>query len=180
MTVTETAIPGVFVLESRTFRDDRGSFTPAWVASELEARGLETRIVQCSMATNRARGTIRGLHFQAPPFEEVKTIRAIRGGLFDVAVDLRPASRTFRQWVGVELTAGDGRMLYVPAGFAHGYQTLTGDTEILYFVSAPYSPAHQRGARWNDPAFAIDWPLGPPTTIHDRDRTFPDFDPASS
>ena len=180
MTVTETAIPGVFVFESEKFHDDRGSFTPAWVASELEAHALDRHIEQCNLAFNHARGTIRGLHFQAAPFEEVKTVRVLRGAIFDVAVDIRPASPTFRRWVGVELTAEAGRMLYVPAGFAHGYQTLADETEILYFVSAPYSQPHQRGARWNDPAFGITWPLGAPTKMHDRDRTFPDFTPTSS
>jgi dTDP-4-dehydrorhamnose 3,5-epimerase len=179
MTVTDTAIPGVFVIESDAFHDDRGWFTPAWVASELDARGLSARIAQCSMAFNRARGTIRGLHFQAAPFEEVKTVRVLRGAIFDVAVDIRPASPTFKQWVGVELTAANGRMLYVPEGFAHGYQTLDDETEILYFVSTAYSPAHQRGVRWNDPAFGVRWPLGAPTKIHDRDRAYPDFTPTS-
>jgi len=171
----ETRIPGVHVIDSDIFPDERGAFVRAWVASEFDTRGLEAGIAQASLATNPRRGTIRGLHYQAPPFEEVKLIRAIRGAVFDVALDLRPASPTFRQWFGLELSAGNYRTLYIPKGVAHGYQTLTDDAEIFYFVSAPYSPPHQRGVRWNDPAFGIGWPLGQPTAISPRDAAFPDF-----
>jgi dTDP-4-dehydrorhamnose 3,5-epimerase len=116
------------------------------------------------------------MHYQAAPFEEAKVIRVVRGSVFDVAVDLRPDSPAFGQWVGWELTADNRQMMYVPPGCAHGYQTLADDTEVFYFVSAAYSPPHQRGVRWNDPAFGIVWPLGQPTSIHERDATYPDFD----
>lgn len=175
MTFTELLIPGVWQVDADVFPDARGAFIRAWMPDEFASRGLETGIAQCSMATNHHRGTIRGLHYQSAPHEEVKVVRVVRGAIFDVAVDLRPDSPTFRRWVGVELSAGNRRLLYLPKGMAHGYQTLTDDTEILYFVSAPYSPPHQQGVRWNDPAFGIDWPLGAPTMIHDRDATYPDF-----
>lgn len=175
MRIQETPIPGVRLIESDTFPDERGLFVRAWVASEFEAAGLETQIAQASLATNRRRGTIRGLHYQAAPFEEVKVIRAVQGLVWDVALDLRPDSPAFGRWFGVELGADNHRLLYVPRGVAHGYQTLTDDATVLYFVSAPYAPAHQRGVRWNDPAFGIAWPLGTPTALSARDAAFPDF-----
>ena len=178
MQFTQTTIPGVWLVDPDVFHDDRGTFVRAWMPDEFAARGLDTRIAQGSLAGTRRRGTIRGLHYQASPFDEAKVIRVVRGALFDVAVDLRPDSPTYLRWTGVELTAENRRILYVPAGCAHGYQTLEDDTEVFYFVSAPYSPPHQRGARWNDPAFGIEWPLGPPTSIHERDATYPDVLPA--
>jgi dTDP-4-dehydrorhamnose 3,5-epimerase len=159
--------------EKRT--DDRGSLEVAWHTDVFAARGLVGRIAQCNYVTNRHRGTIRGLHYQRAPFEEAKLIRAIRGGVFDVGVDMRPDSPTFRQWVGVELKAGQGRMLYIPPGFAHGYQTLADDTEILYVVSAVYEPSHQMGVRWDDPTIGIKWPLGTPSVIHERDASYADL-----
>jgi len=174
MKFSQTAIPDVWTIDCDIFEDDRGFFARAWMPDELEARGLDTSIAQCSIAFNKRRGTLRGMHFQTAPFEEVKHVRVVRGAIFDVAIDLRRDSPTFRKWVGVELSADNRRLLYIPTGFAHGYQTLSDDAEIHYFVSAEYSPAHQRGVRWNDPAFGIDWPLGPPTMIHERDATYPD------
>ena len=175
MTFIETRLPGVLLIDCDVFRDDRGAFVRAWMPEEFAARGLETRLAQASLATNITRGTLRGMHYQTAPFEEVKLIRAARGAVYDVAVDLRPDSPTFREWIGVELTSENHRMLYVPHGCAHGYQTLTDDAAVFYFVSAPYSPAHQAGVRWDDPAFGIQWPLGRPTVINDRDARFPDF-----
>jgi dTDP-4-dehydrorhamnose 3,5-epimerase len=175
MTVHETRIPGVLVIDPDVFPDERGAFVRAWLPDEFAARGLETGIAQASVAVNRTRGTIRGLHYQTPPCEEVKLVRVTRGAIYDIAVDLRRESPTFLQWVGVELAQGTHRMLYVPRGCAHGYQTLTDDAEVLYFVSAPYSPGHQAGVRWNDPLFAIDWPLGAPAMIHQRDASYPDY-----
>jgi dTDP-4-dehydrorhamnose 3,5-epimerase len=118
-----------------------------------------------------------GLHWQVPPVEQVKSVRVTRGAVFDVVVDLRAGSATFGQWVGVELSADNRRLLYVPAGFAHGYQTLADDTDVFYFVSAPYSPRHETGVRWDDPAFGVEWPLGPPAVISPRDAGYPDFQP---
>jgi len=175
ITFTETAIPGVLIVQSQRIRDERGALEVPWHEAPFAARGLETHVAQCNIATNPRRGTIRGMHYQAAPFEEVKVIRPIRGAVFDVVVDLRRDSPTFRRWVGVELDAAAGRMLYVPRGFAHGYQTLTDDAEVLYIVSAQYSPPHQRGVRWNDAAFGIEWPLGSPAVINPRDASYPDF-----
>jgi dTDP-4-dehydrorhamnose 3,5-epimerase len=175
MTFTETRLPGVWVIDADEFPDTRGAFVLAWAPEPFEERGLETKISQIGIGVNIRQGTIRGLHFQRPPFDEVKLIRVVRGGIFDVAVDLRPESKTLRQWVGEILTAENRRMLYVPRGFAHGYQTLDDRTEVMYSVSKPYSQAHQDGVRWNDPAFAIDWPLGSPSSINERDATYPDF-----
>ena len=175
MTFTETNIAGVIVITPDVFADERGEFVRAWMPDEFAERGLETRIAQGSLALTKQRGTIRGMHFQAAPFEETKVVRAVRGAIFDVAVDLRPDSPTFRQWTGHELSAENRQIMYVPPGCAHGYQTLVENTEVFYFVSAPYSPPHQRGVRWNDPAFGITWPLGAPASIHERDASYPDF-----
>ena len=175
MKFTDTRIAGVGIVDSDVFMDERGAFVLAWMSDEFAARGLDTRIAQASLALTRDRGSIRGLHYQAAPFEEFKVIRAVRGAVFDVAVDLRPDSPTYLTWVGCELSADNRRVMYVPPGCAHGYQTLADDTEVFYFVSAPYSPPHQRGVRWNDPAFGIQWPLGPPTRIHQRDASYPDL-----
>ena len=175
MTFETTNIADVFVITPDVFEDERGQFVRAWMPDEFAARGLETRIVQGSMASTRLRGTIRGMHFQAAPFGEAKIVRAIRGAIFDVALDLRPDSPTFGKWTGCELTAQNRRIMYLPPGCAHGYQTLVDDTEVFYFVSAAYSPPYQRGVRWNDPAFGIKWPLGAPTSIHERDAGYPDF-----
>jgi len=180
MRINETEIPGVRLVDSDVFPDDRGLFVRAWVAAEFETRGLETSIAQASLATNRRRGTVRGLHYQVPPFEEVKIIRVVKGRVWDVALDLRPDSPTFRRWLGVELGEDNHRVLYIPKGVAHGYQTLTDDATVFYFVSAPYSPEHQRGVRWNDPAFGIEWPLGTPTELSPRDAAFPDFTTGSA
>lgn len=175
MTFTETRLPGVWLIDADVFPDNRGAFVLTWTPEPLETRGLDTRIAQIGIAVNIRRGTIRGLHYQRPPMDEAKQVRVVRGGIFDVAVDLRPGSPTFRHWVGVTLTANNRRMVYLPPGFAHGYQTLEDGTEVLYSVSKPYSRAHQEGVRWDDPAFGIEWPLGPPTMINERDATYPDF-----
>lgn len=173
MTFTEQQIAGLFVVESDVFQDDRGNFICAWLAREFRHHGLCTDIAQCSFGTNRKRGTIRGLHMQVAPYAECKTVRVTRGAVFDVAVDLRPESPTFRQWVGVELSEDNRRLLYIPPGCAHGYQTLCDDTDVMYFVSADYSPDYQRGYRYDDPAFGIAWPLGGPSVISARDAALP-------
>ena len=175
MTFRETTLPGVWLIDPDVFADDRGAFVRAWVRDEFAEHGLETDLVQGAIATNRMRGTIRGLHYQVAPHGQAKLVRAIRGRVFDVAVDLRPDSPTYRQWLGVELDSDNRRMLYLPRGIAHGYQTLTDDAEVFYFVSAAYAPDHQQGLRWNDPAIGITWPLGPPTAINDRDASYPDL-----
>jgi dTDP-4-dehydrorhamnose 3,5-epimerase len=163
------------LIECDVFRDDRGVFARAWVEEEFRAHGLSTDIAQCSLSFNHRRGTLRGMHYQARPASQAKVVRAIRGAVFDVVLDLDPESPTFKQWHGVELTADNRRALYVPAHCAHGYQALTDDAEVLYFVSERYSPADERGVRWNDPAFRIEWPITPPPVINQRDASFPDF-----
>jgi len=180
MTFTQLTIPGVWLVEADTFTDERGSFVRAWIREEFATRGLETGIEQCTMASNHRRGTLRGMHSQAPPFDETKLVRVIRGTIWDVALDLRPDSPTYCRSVGVELGDANKRTLYIPKGVAHGYQTLTDNAEVLYFLSAPFAPSHQRGVRWNDPAFAIVWPLGDPTMINERDATFPDYVPSKA
>jgi dTDP-4-dehydrorhamnose 3,5-epimerase len=176
MKFTETLLRGVWLIDIDRVDDERGFFARTWLPDELTSRGLDPTLAQCNIAFNRRKGTIRGLHFQRPPFDEVKIIRCTRGAVCDVIVDLRPGSPTFQRWFAVELTADNHRMLYVPRGLAHGYQTLTDEAETYYHVSAPYSAAHAAGVRWNDPAFGIDWPLGQPTVISARDRDWPDFD----
>ncbi len=175
MTFTETKLPGMFVITTDLYPDNRGSFEVPWQRAALERHGLEPDLAQASLASNRKRGTIRGLHFQVAPFEEVKIVRAIRGVVWDVAVDLRPDSPTFRQWCAVELSAENRTEVYLPQGVAHGYQTLADDSDVLYFVSAPYRLDAQRGIRWDDLAFGITWPLGRPAVLSARDATFPDF-----
>jgi dTDP-4-dehydrorhamnose 3,5-epimerase len=175
LTFTELKIPGLWLIECDYFRDDRGFFARTWMEEEFRARGLATDISQCSLSFNHRRGTLRGIHYQTAPASQAKVVRAIRGAVFDVAVDLDPASPTFKQWQAVELTADNRRALYVPARCAHAYQSLTDDAEVLYFVSGPYSPGHERGVRWNDPAFRIEWPITPPPVINERDASFPDF-----
>jgi dTDP-4-dehydrorhamnose 3,5-epimerase len=171
-----TTLAGVWIVTPDVFDDDRGQFVLAWKHDEFAGRGLETTIAQASTAVTHERGSIRGMHYQAAPLEEAKIVRVTRGAIFDVAVDLRPDSPTFLRWVGVQLSETNRKIMYVPPGCAHGYQTLTDNSEVFYFVSAPYSPAHQRGVRWDDPAFGIAWPLGAPTRINERDATYPYLD----
>ena len=169
-----TELPEVWILEPERRRDNRGWFARTFDRDELAARGLETAVVQCSTSYNRWRGTVRGLHLQAPPFAETKLVRVTRGAIFDVAVDVRPGSPTRGRHVAVVLSAELGNQAYVPAGFAHGFQTLEDDTEVCYQISAPYSAEHARGYRYDDPTLAIPWPQ-PMTMISDRDLLLPRF-----
>jgi dTDP-4-dehydrorhamnose 3,5-epimerase len=169
-----TALPDVYLLESERHEDERGFFARVWQPGELAERGLIARLAHVSVSFSRRRGTLRGLHYQAAPMSEVKIVRCTRGLIFDVAVDLRPGSPTFMQWTSAELSADNGRALYIPEGCAHGFQTLADDSEVMYLISEEYSPRHARGVRWDDPAFSIVWP--PDTrTMNERDRTYPDF-----
>ncbi len=174
MIFLETVVKGAFLLEPERQEDTRGSFARTWCEKECGARGLNTRVVQCSVAFNKRKGTLRGLHYQAPPHEEAKLVRCTRGAIYDVIVDLRPDSPTFKQHVGLVLSGENGRLLYVPEGCAHGFQTLEDDTEVSYQMSEFYSPDHARGVRWNDPAFGIEWPAAE-RIILDRDQRYPDF-----
>jgi dTDP-4-dehydrorhamnose 3,5-epimerase len=173
----ETALEGAFVVELERIEDERGYFARTFCAREFRVHGLTAEVVQANTSFNRRKGTLRGLHFQAAPHEEAKLVRCTRGAVYDVIVDLRPTSPTFRRWVSVELTAENDTMLFVPEGFAHGYQTLEDDTETAYLMTAYYEPSAGRGVRWDDPAFGIDWPRVEERTINKRDRSWPDFNP---
>jgi len=168
-----TSLAGAYLIEPERRADERGFFARTWSASEFAERGLESGLAQCSVSYNRVRGTLRGLHYQAPPFAEAKLVRCTRGALFDVAVDLRPDSPSFKQWVGHELTEDNRRALYVPRGFAHGFLTLADATEVEYQISTPYVPDAARGVRWDDPFLGIDWPA-PVEVISARDRDYAD------
>lgn len=174
MTFRETRVSGAWVLELERHVDERGFFARIWDPEELAARGLNPALAQCSIASTPLRGTLRGLHFQAPPYEEVKLVRCTAGAIFDVVVDLRPSSPTFTRWFGVELTAENKLALYVPEGCAHGFLSLEDECDVLYLISQAHVPAAARGVRWDDPAFAIRWP-DVPVVMNDRDRGFPDF-----
>jgi dTDP-4-dehydrorhamnose 3,5-epimerase len=171
----ETPLTGAFLLEPEPRIDERGSFMRLWCQREFQERGLETRAVQCSVSYNRRTGTLRGIHYQVEPYAEVKIVRCTRGSVFDVIIDLRPESPTYARHFAVVLSASSRTMLYVPRGFAHGFQTLEDDTEITYQMSEFYEPSSARGVRWNDPAFAIEWPLASAPIMNDRDATYPDF-----
>ena len=162
MIITPSALDGVWVLELERVADERGSFARTFCAETFAAHRLPTHFPQCSLSANTRRGTLRGLHWQEAPFAEGKLVRCVRGEAFDVAVDLRHGSPTLHQWVATRLSAENGRALYIAPGFAHGFQTLRDGTEIHYMMTQPYRPALSRGARWNDPAFAIPWPLPDP------------------
>lgn len=179
MKFTETDIAGVYVLEIEPRRDERGFFGRTWCRRELEEHGLNPAVAQANVGVSERRGTLRGLHYQAPPHEEAKLVRVTRGAAFDVAVDLRPASPTYTRWFGLELTAQNLTMLYIPEGCAHGYLTLADDTELVYQTSALYEPTADRGAHYADPAFAIDWPAEI-EVISDKDKSWPWLEPASA
>ncbi len=171
MKFIETKIPGAFLIEIEELRDERGFFARAFCQQEFERLGLKSSIVQSNISGNPAKGTLRGLHFQKHPFEEVKIVRCTRGAIFDVLVDLRPGSETLGQWDGYELTAENHRMLYIPERFAHGFQTLEPDTEVMYLVTQFYSREHASGLPHDDPAFDISWPL-PVSAISDADANW--------
>ena len=174
MKFTPTRIPGVMIVDVEPIEDDRGAFARSWCRDEFRAHGLVADVAQCSVSYNRRRGTLRGMHFQAAPHAEAKLVRCTRGAIHDVALDLRAESPSFRQWVAVDLDDRGRRALYIPAGCAHGFQTLTDDTEVFYQITPAFVEGAGRGVRWNDPAFDIAWPVSDPI-LSDRDRRFPDF-----
>lgn len=171
----ELELRGAFVIEAEPSSDERGHFARIFCAREFAAHQLEPRVVQCNTSSTRLRGTVRGLHFQLPPHSETKLVRCVRGTIYDVIVDLRPASPTFLKWSSVTLNARDLRSLYIPAGFAHGFQSLEDSSEVFYQMSKYYYPDAARGIRWNDPAIGVDWPMAP-TLISVRDRSYPLLD----
>ena len=174
MIFTETELPGVFLLELEMLEDERGFFARSFCVEEFAARGLHAHFPQANISFNRARGTLRGMHYQAEPKAEPKVVRCTQGSIFDVAVDLRANSRTHCGWTGHELSAQNRRALYVPSGCAHGFVTLEENCEVHYLMGEVYDADLARGVRWNDPAFAIDWPLLP-QVISARDAAYPDF-----
>ena len=175
MHIKETKLSGAYLIEPEQFADERGWFARAWSEAELNAAGIAERFVEANLSYNHRRGTLRGLHWQADPHGQGKLIRCTRGAIFDVGVDIRRESQTYGQWMNAELTAENRHMLYLPAGFAHGYLTLADDSEVLYLVTSGYVPESGRGARWNDPAFNIRWPQLDKLIINQRDKDYPDF-----
>ncbi|MEP6513675.1 MAG: dTDP-4-dehydrorhamnose 3,5-epimerase [Parafilimonas sp.] len=175
MIFTETKLKGAYIIDINRIEDDRGFFGRSYCKEEFEAYGLNTNIVQINLSYNKKKGTLRGLHIQTMPYGEVKLVRCTRGSIFDVFVDLRSDSNTFRQWIGVDLTADNHRMIYAPAGFAHGYIALEDNTEVTYPVTEFYTPAAERGFPWNDPAFKIEWPIEP-SLISEKDKSHPPFE----
>lgn len=174
MILTETKLKGAYLIDLELLEDARGFFARTWCDREFAAHDVPPRWVQCNISFNKKRGTLRGMHYQAAPHEETKLVRCTMGAIYDVIIDLRPDSPTFLQWVAVELSAENRRMIYVPHGFAHGFQALEDNTEVFYQMSEFYVPEAARGIRWDDRAFGIEWPSGE-RIIFDRDRNYPDF-----
>jgi dTDP-4-dehydrorhamnose 3,5-epimerase len=174
MIFTETKLKGAYIIDVKKLEDERGFFGRVWCQHEYKEHGLNANIAQSNVSYNKARGTLRGMHYQKAPFAEAKTIRCTTGAIYDVIVDIRPESPTFRQWIGVELTGDGFRMLYVPEGFAHGFITLKDDTSVHYVMTEFYEPGAVAGFRYNDPAFNIAWPTNP-VVISEKDLEHPDF-----
>ncbi len=179
MTFERTPLPGVWTIDLDRLDDERGWFARTFDADALRARGIELEVVQCNASFSHRRGTLRGMHYQAEPYGEPKLVRCVRGATFHVAVDLRAGSRTYRGWHGVELSAESRRAIYLPAGIAHCCQTLVDECEVHYLMGARHEPGAARGVRWDDPAFAIEWPAvvgGGERIISARDQSFPDWE----
>ena len=178
MIFNETKLKGAYIIEVEPFEDERGSFARTFCREEFETHGLNSFVAQCNISHNRKRGTLRGMHYQIAPYAEAKLVTCLAGSIYDVIIDLRPDSITYCHWLAVELSARRRRsLIYIPEGFAHGFQTLEDDTEVFYQMSHSYVSKAARGVRWDDPAFAIEWPDGP-RTLSDRDNNYPDFSPS--
>jgi dTDP-4-dehydrorhamnose 3,5-epimerase len=175
----ETSVAGAFLIDPERIEDERGFFARTFSVEEFAARGLDTRVAQCSTSFNAKAGTLRGMHYQLAPHAESKVVRCTRGAIYDVAIDLRPDSPSYLSWFGLELSAENGHTLFVPEGCAHGFQTLVHESEVQYQISTSFFPAAARGVRWDDPAFGIEWPPAPPEgrTMAPRDAAYPDFAP---
>lgn len=174
MKFTETRIPGAWIIDITPIHDDRGLFAMTWRPDELRQRGIDPALAQCNLAFSHRRGTLRGMHFQNAPHAQAKIVRCTRGALLDVVIDLRPDSPNYCQWDAVELTADNRRLLYMPEGIAHGYLTLSDDTEAYYHASTPWAPAAESGVRWDDPVFGIEWP-SQPVIISPKDASWPHY-----
>jgi dTDP-4-dehydrorhamnose 3,5-epimerase len=175
MLFTESELPGAHIIELERRVDERGFFARSFCEQEFAAHGLPTHFPQCNLSHNALQGTLRGMHYEAPPSAECKLVRCVAGAIHDVIIDLRPGSPTFLKWLGVELSAQNARALFVPAGFAHGFLTLTPAADVFYHMGDVFRPGGARGLRWNDPQFAIAWPATP-SVISERDATYPDFE----
>ena len=175
MIFVETKLKGAFVIELERIDDERGFFARTFCVNEFKGRGLNPGLAQCSISFNGKAGTLRGMHYQLPPHVECKLVRCTMGAIFDVIVDLRPESKTFRQWIAIELSAENRRSIYVPEGIAHGFQTLTNNSEVFYQISEFHHPECARGVRWDDEAFGIKWPSTEKPTISERDSHYPDY-----
>jgi dTDP-4-dehydrorhamnose 3,5-epimerase len=169
-------LEGAWIIELERNVDERGSFARTFCEQEFAEHGLPIHYPQCNLSTNRRTGTLRGMHANIHSKSESKLVRCVRGAIFDVIIDVRPDSPSHHQWAGVELTADNGRALFVPEGFAHGFLTLADETDVYYHMGAVFQPSAARGFRWDDPAFGVTWPQ-PPTVISERDATYPDFVP---
>ena len=170
---------GCFLIQIERYEDHRGFFALSWSEKDFAKRGLDSRLMECNISFNNKKGTLRGMHYQEEPRGQVKLVRCTLGSIYDVVIDLRPRSSTFKEWIGMELTARNRQMLYIPKGFSHGFQTLEDETEVFYQMSEVYVPESGRGVRWNDPQFGIVWPEMP-RVISERDGTYPDFVSASA
>ena len=175
MIFEETRLKGAYLIRPERLEDERGFFARVWCQREFQEQGLEVALAQCNISYNRKKFTLRGMHFQKRPYEEVKLVRCTAGAIFDVIVDIRPDSPTFRDWLGVELNAENRHILYIPKGFAHGFLTLSDDVEIFYQMSEFYTPGAGRGFRWDDPAIGIRWPLTATPILSEQDRAWPAF-----
>ncbi len=175
MIFEETKLNGAYVIYPERIEDSRGFFSRVWCKKEFEQHGLITNLVQCNISYNKSRGTLRGMHFQEKPYQETKLVRCTAGVIFDVIIDIRPESSTYKQWLSVELSAENRTLLYVPEGFAHGYVTLVDDAEVFYQVSEFYTPGVERGIRWDDPLFQIVWPANDGFIVSEKDRTWPAY-----
>lgn len=179
ISIRQTELAGVLEIKAQPHGDDRGSFCEVWNQEAFARHGIDTAFVQDNHSVSRQRGVLRGLHYQLPPFAQAKLVRVARGSIFDVAVDIRPGSPSFGKWVGVELSATRWNQLFVPAGYAHGFVTLEPDSEVIYKVSRPYSRAHERAIRFDDPRLAINWPVdADDIQLSDKDRLAPMLDEA--
>lgn len=174
MLFSETKLKGAYIIDLERREDERGFFARSWCADEFRKLGLNTRLVQCNVSFNAKKGTLRGMHYQVEPYPEAKVVRCTMGAIYDVIVDLRLDSPTFRRWVGMELSAENRRALYIPEGFAHGFQTLVDNTEVFYQMSEFFHPECARGIRWDDPVFGIEWPADD-RIISGRDQEYPEF-----
>lgn len=176
MIFQETPLRGAYWIDLNPIQDQRGFFARSYCRVEFQKQGLAPCDVQGSLSFNQRRGTLRGMHYQSAPCAEAKVVRCMRGALYDVIIDLRPTSPSYCRWISTELSEKNYRALYIPEGFAHGFQTMRDETVVAYQMSVPFSPEHARGVRWDDPAFAIRWGL-PICEISEKDRNYPDFVP---